>query len=228
MSRQGQEEAARRTARLFRRAKVMDMEALVRASRGRSRRSLFRDLARLGYFSSYTHTGRFYTLADIPEFDEYGLWRYEAIGFSQRGTLRATVAWRVGEAEAGSTHAELQALLRLQVHNTLLGLVRAGAIRREQVPGIYLYISSDEERATQQLDARRQQVAEAARSPRLPPVEVVLLVLVEVLHASDGLPSAPVVAARLAARGEGVAPEDVDRVYSHFGLEPGKKTAEPR
>ncbi len=202
----------------------MDMQALLGASQGRSRRSLFRDLARLGYFSSYTHAGRFYTLADIPEFDEYGLWRYEAIGFSQRGTLRATVAWRVEEAEAGSTHAELQALLRLQVHNTLLALVRAGAIRREQVAGIYLYVSSDEERATPQLDARRKQ---AARPPRLPPVEAVLLVLVEALHASEGLPAAPVVAARLAARGEGIAPEEVERVYSHFGLEAGKKTAEP-
>jgi hypothetical protein len=205
----------------------MDMQALLGASLGRSRRSLFRDLAQLGYFSSYTHAGRFYTLVDIPVFDQYGLWRYEAIGFSQRGTLRDTLAWRVEQAEAGSTHAELQALLRLQVHNTLLGLVRAGVIRREQVAGIYLYVSSHDERATPQLDARRKLVAEAERPPRLPPVEVVLLVLVEALHASEGLPAAPVVAARLAARREGIAPEDVERVYSHFGLEPGKKTAQP-
>ena len=224
----GQEDVAKQTAQLFRRTKVMDIQALRQASQGRSRRSLFRDLVRLGYFSSYSHAGRYYTLANIPEFDEYGLWRYEAIGFSQRGTLRATVAWRVDEAEAGCTHAELEALLRLEVHNTLLGLVRAGAICREQVAGIYLYVSIDKECAVRQLDVRRKQIVAAERVPKLPPDEIVLLVLVEVLHASEGLPASPIVAARLAARGEEIAPEQVERVYNHFRLEPGKKTAEPR
>lgn len=213
---------------LFRSCPVAQLEALFKTLDTRSRMSVFRRLRDIGYFSSYTHTGRYYTLADLPEFDEYGLWRYQAIGFSQRGTLRATVAWRVGKADAGCTHIELRALLRLQVHNSLLGLVRAGAIRREQVAGTYVYVSADEECAARQLDARRKQVAKAARPPRLPPDEVVLLVLVEVLHASEGLAAPTVVAARLAARGEEIAPEQVERVYDHFGLEAGKKTVEPR
>jgi len=213
---------------LFRRCPVAQLEALFKTLDTRSRMSVFRRLRDIGYFSSYTHTGRYYTLADVPEFDEFGLWRYQAIGFSQRGTLRATVAWRVEEAGAGCTHTELQALLRLQVHNTLLGLVHAGSIRRERVAGTYVYVSADAECAARQLGARRTRVAEAVRPPRLPPEGVVLLVLVEALHASDRLAAPTVVAARLAARGEEIAAEQVERVYDHFGLEPGKKTAEPR
>ena len=54
---------------LFRKTPVMLMSDLERAVRGRSRRSLFRDLTSLGYLSSYTHTGRYYTLGSVPDFD---------------------------------------------------------------------------------------------------------------------------------------------------------------
>lgn len=212
---------------LFRKSPVADLETLLDTLETRSPMSVFRRLRDLGYYSSYTHNGRYYTLVDVPEFDEHGLWRYQAIGFSQRGTLKATVAWCVEEANAGCTHGELRALLRVRVHNTLLGLVRAKKIRRETVAEVYLYLSTDQERAGRQLDARHELLVQTARPPRLPPDEVVLLVLVEALHASEGLPAASVVAARLAARGQGVEPEQVQRVYDQFGLEPGKKTAEP-
>jgi len=69
--------------------------------------SVFRRLREIGYLSSYTHTGSYYTLADIPEFDDFGLWRHQAIGFSRFGTLKATVARRAENADTGCTHAEL-------------------------------------------------------------------------------------------------------------------------
>ena len=52
--------AAKKLARLFKRKKVMDMETIRDATGGRSRRSIFRDLAVLQYLSSYTHVGRYY------------------------------------------------------------------------------------------------------------------------------------------------------------------------
>jgi hypothetical protein len=207
---------------------VADLDVLFDALGTRSRMSVFRRLREVGYLSSYTHTGRYYTLADIPEFDDFGLWRHQGIGFSRFGTLKATIARRVEDADTGCTHAELEALLRVRLYNTLLHLVHAGEVHREVVGGRYVYVSVEDERAGRQLDARRQQAAEAAQLSRLPPDDVVLLVVVEALHASDGLPAAPVVAARLTARGENVTAAQVAQVYEHFGLEPGKKTAAPR
>jgi len=213
---------------LFRKRLVADLGVLFDALDTRSRMSVFRRLREIGYFSSYTHTGRYYTLADIPEFDDFGLWYHQAIGFSRFGTLKATVVQLVEDADAGCTHSELEALLRLRVYNTLLLLVHAGQVHREPVGGTYVYLSIDEERASRQLDARRRQATQAVRPSHLPPDDIVLLVVVEALHASDGLAAAPVVAARLAARGKDVAAAQVEQVYEHFGLEPGKKTAAPR
>ncbi len=210
---------------IFRKRPVADLEVLFAALDTRSRMSVFRRLREIGYFTSYTHTGRYYTLADIPEFDAYDLWRYETIGFSRYGTLKATLAHRVESEEAGCTHGELEALLRLRVYNSLLLLVRAGKVRRKAIGGTYVYVSIDEERAVKQLDARLQQEVQAIRPSRLPSEEVVQLVLVEALHASARLPAPSVVAARLTVRGENVSGEQVKRVYEHFGLEAGKKTA---
>ncbi len=226
-------EASRQALRgLFSRRPVAKLETLFRVLDTNSRMSVFRRLQDLGYHSSYTHTGRYYTLTGIPEFDEHGLWRHEAIGFSRFGTLKATVVHHVEQAVAGCTHEELEALLRVRVFGTLHRLIGAGETRREKIGGIYVYVSAGEERARKQLDARQQQIGlrqtdRAAHRSSLPPDDVVLLVLVEVVHASEGLPAAPVVASRLEVRGEAVTVEQVDRIYAEFQLVPGKKTVEP-
>jgi len=88
--------------RLFRQFPVMDMVNMEGKRPGRSRRSLYRDLSEIGYLSSYTHAGRYYTLTDIPDFDDAGLWWHQGVGFSKAGTLKSTVALLGG---GGGPHA---------------------------------------------------------------------------------------------------------------------------
>jgi hypothetical protein len=46
-----------------------------------ARMTVFRALCRLEYLSSYSHRGQFYTLWQIPEFDELGLWSFRSVRF---------------------------------------------------------------------------------------------------------------------------------------------------
>ena len=140
--------------RLFNRFPVADLDTLTRTLDTKSRMSIFRRLRDLGYFSSYTHAGRFYTLAYVPQFDEYGLWMRQGIGFSKQGTLKATVQKLVETAPSGFTHIELNHLLRVKVHNTLLSLVREGQIRREYIEQAYLYTSTEPGEAADQISQR--------------------------------------------------------------------------
>jgi hypothetical protein len=41
-----------------------------------------RFLGEVGYFSSFTHNGKWYTLRSSPHFDQDGLWFHDVIGFS--------------------------------------------------------------------------------------------------------------------------------------------------
>ena len=207
-------------AELFRKKPVLEMRAIERAAGARSRRSLFRDLDALGYLSSYTHTGRFYTLKSIPDFDSDGLWRYEGIGFSRDGTLKATVRRLVESAEAGHTQRELQLRLGTRVHNPLLALVEHRRLRREAVAAEYVYLAAARARAAKQLERRRAAAASAGQTP-IPSLEVE--VLAEVIHGARlPPPDAATLAARLSARGVRASPAEVGAVLERHGL---KKTA---
>ena len=76
---------------LFRDVHAMDLATIRAGLAGRAVRSVYRDLAQVGYMSSFTDRGRFYTLASIPDFDEDGLWFHGGVGFSRVGTLKDTV-----------------------------------------------------------------------------------------------------------------------------------------
>src|SRR5208282_2525717 len=52
--------------------------------------TVFRKLKPLGYLTSYSHRGRYYTLLEIARFDEHGLWSQADVWFSRFGTLLAT------------------------------------------------------------------------------------------------------------------------------------------
>jgi len=221
------DEAKQRLQTLARRVPVVDMEALYGALGTRSRMTVFRRLRETGYRTSYTHAGRYYTLEAIPIFDDQGLWFHRDIGFSRAGTLKLTTAEQVEQAPDGRTHDELQGLLRVRVHNTLLGLVREGRIGRERVGRVYLYVSADPERAAQQVTERRELSALMAEMLRVPTDEEVVEVLAEALRAAPAIPVPEQVAHRLVARGVRLEPHHVQMVYEEHGLVPGKKTARP-
>ena len=74
--------------------------------------TVFRKLRELDYCTSYSHRGRFYTLRELAEFDENGLWWIRSVGFSSRGTLVATAEGLVNASEAGYAVEELDAIVR--------------------------------------------------------------------------------------------------------------------
>jgi len=210
--------------KLVRRQWVVELEALFDLLGTRSRMTVFRRLKEVGYRSSFTHAGRYYTLADLPDFDALGLWFYRDIGFSRAGTLKQTVPVHVEEAPDGRTHAELERVLHVRVHNTLLDLIRKGRIGRQRFAGVQLYVSADSARASEQM-ARRAEVAKlVAEVVRVLSTEETVEVLVEALRAAPTVPPAPLVAARLAARGIRIEARHVQQAYETYGLEPRKKT----
>lgn len=220
-------ESVQRVVRLLKRRKVADMKTLRDALGGRSRRSVFRDLEAIGYLTSYSHTGRYYTLEDIPQFDELGLWFYRDIGFSRAGTLKQTVAEQVEKTPEGRTHDELQSLLRVRVHNSLLDLVRQRRIGREKFGSVYLYVSVDPERAARQTAERHELRTIFAEVFRVASDEEVVEILVEALSAAPTIPSADEVSRRLRARGFRLEPHHVEQVYEEHRLMAEKKTAQP-
>lgn len=212
----------------FRGQPVGDLEALFTVLTTHSRMSVFRRLSDAGYFSSYSHAGRYYTLADIPQFDRDGLWHCQGVGFSRYGSLKSTVEHLVKESEAGRTHSELHVRLQVRVHNTLLELVRGRRIGREPFDRQYLYVSAEPARARSQTALRRQQPERIATAHV--PSPIVIAVLLELIQGARVQADAERVAARLAARGLAVTVEQVEAVLTSYALKhtPGSRSRRSR
>lgn len=209
-------EIGKKLVLLFERYRVMDIETVRRNLQGRSRRSVFRDLKRAGYCTSYSHAGKFHTLKNIPEFDSEGLWRYGNVCFSRFGTLRNTTAEMIKRSEAGRTHGELKGRLGVRLHNTLLDLVRSRKIVREETGRLYVYLSADPQRAAVQLRRRRSMDAFASR--RLPPLSTRIEVFAEIIRTGASPIDSASIASGLAQRGIMATVGQIECMIKHYDI----------
>ena len=212
--------------RLFKRFSVVDIKTLSKTLKTTSRMSTFRRLSEIGYLSSYTNTGRYYTLSHIPEFDNYGLWFHEGIGFSRFGTLKKTIVEIVEESATGLTQLELSHILRVRVHNTLLNLVRAKRVGRERFDKVYLYVDADPEKAAAQVTKRTERQSAQFTPDASIPDTTVIEVLLETIHTAKIRIDPVLIANRLMIRGICVTVKQVEQLFTQFGISSGKKIAE--
>lgn len=91
--------------------------------------------------TSYNHNGKYYTLPQIPQFNKYGLWRYEDVSFSKHGNLKKTIIHLVTVSEAGLSGKQLGELLGLTPQSFLHHFRECPGICREKYGGVYIYFS---------------------------------------------------------------------------------------
>ena len=210
---------------LFRRKHIVLLAELRKALQTHSRTTIFRVLSGVGYLTSYSHAGRFYTLKDIPKFNDLGIWFWRDVGFSAHGTLRATAVSLVEQAPAGQTHEELQEQLRLRLHDTLRDLVEAKALARRLWEDVYVYLNASRGEAAAQWAGRQTLVRHPAEPKPVLPLDParVIDILVDVIHHPKD--DAKATAQRLAARGLAVSSEQIEAIFANYGV---KKTVRPR
>jgi hypothetical protein len=122
---------------------VLDLDAIKNALKTGSTMTAFRKLKQLSYLSSYSHRGKFYTLREIADFNDKGLWLRQSIGFSRYGNLIETTKAFVDISEIGYGVNELNDELQVQTQEALLHLFREGHIYREKISGVFIYLSID-------------------------------------------------------------------------------------
>ena len=167
-----------------------------------SRRTAFRKLKDLHARTSYSQRGGYYTLDELADFDEHGLWAFAGVRFSRAGTLVATAEAFVNHAEAGHFVDELDNRLGVGTQDALRKLVGDSRLTRHKLAGQFLYCATDHAQETHQLRARRLLMATPGLGRPLPDADVMPeeLRAAIVLFASllDGAPAAAVRRTRIA------------------------------
>ena len=134
---------------LFRRQTIAPLPEVMAALGTRARRTAFRKLKELSYRTSYSHRGGYYTLDELINYDEHGLWSFHDVRFSVAGTLLATTAALVSAAPAGQFNEELDNRLQVGTQDALRKLVQERKLTRQKLAGQFLYCAADRSRKAQ-------------------------------------------------------------------------------
>lgn len=135
-------------------------------------------LSSVGYYSSFTHNGKWYTLDSIPKFNRDGLWFHQDIGFSQAGSLTKSLIAITTKSPAGLTAEKLGEKLHCRCHSVLVGLLRRKKLQRRKIGRSFIYIAADPDIAARQHKAISLQNTETQKLP----AEIALQVLVEFIR----------------------------------------------
>ena len=185
----------------------------------RARSTLFKDLQSVSTIASYTHAGKYHALTSTSKFNTNGIWFHEEIGFSQFGTLKATVMHLVKFSNIGCTHKELNDQLKITTHNTLKDLVASDKISRRKMPNnLYVYLHRDNEKSTQQYNTRLSINTESIKYLSPPSQWVTIEILAEIIRAHNIDVEVEAVLERLSKRGIDINKATVENVFSYYQI----------
>ncbi len=206
--------------RRFRSSRVMTISELA-AGLSCSQRSAQRYLGRWGSIRSYNHNGRYFTLPEIPEFDQFGIWRYTGIGFSRHGNLRETVIHLIESSTGGMTAAELGQVMDVNPHSFMSQFRRDSRLQRDKCGGRLVYFCARSEVCDAQ---RRVRLASEARGPsRLPSETQAVTILVCLVKNQDA--TIAELEREVAKHHRGIDRQMIERLLEHHGLTKKKPQA---
>jgi hypothetical protein len=211
---------AQRISTLFLQQPCWKIEPLA-AELSYSTPSVRRFLAKVGYFSSFTHNGGWYTLRSIPRFDSDGLWFHRDVGFSRTGSLTRTLVDLATRSAAGLSAEQLGAKLQCRCHSVLVQLCRQGKLQRQKIGHSHLYFAIDPAIA-----AAQRLIVEGRSQIRLP-AEIEVLILVEFIRNPDaGFEQLAKAISRKSGISVGVA--QIERIFDLHGLKKTIRTVQPK
>jgi DNA-binding CsgD family transcriptional regulator len=177
-------------------------------------------------YTSYNNNGRFYTLPDIPTFDQDGLWKFKGAFFSKQGNLTQTIIHLVKKSESGLTASEIAK--RLGLSNPLRSLITylktIPGLHREKPGeyGSYVYFSAEKSIYSSQKQRRESQIKEKDIHGQLPSESDSIAVLVDIIkHPRTTIKKC---AGRLKKNGIMIKPESIRNLLQYHGIVIEKKT----
>lgn len=198
----------------FKKRKVMVIDEITEIL-GCSVPTVRRRLKQWHTYTSHNYNGRYYTLPDIPRFDENGLWKYREILFCKHGNLRQALIHLIIHSPAGLTTREAEGILQVSMGSFMPCFRNIPQVRREKPAGQFVYFSFDEQTFIQQKEKRLKDI-ERVRLIRPPTDAEAVIILVERIKYPHL--SVEQLSMRLNKRGLKIRPEVIRNLFEHHGI----------
>jgi hypothetical protein len=93
-------------------------------------------------YTSINKNGRYYTLPQIPVFDENGLWKYQTVLFSKYGNLKQTIIELIRRSQAGLSAVDIAKIIEIRSSSSIFSQIKnVAGIKREKHEGRFIYFS---------------------------------------------------------------------------------------
>ncbi len=122
--------------------KTMSMAELKDTLGSQCRMTVLRKLRELDYITSYSHSGKYYSLERIARYNQHGIWSFQSAMFSKVKSLKKTIEFQINNSKKGFSASELHKILKVKVEDVLLELVKNNTITRKKMYGLYIYYST--------------------------------------------------------------------------------------
>lgn len=184
-------------------------------------RTLQRKIKNSKLLASYNKNSKFYTLPTLALFNEYGIWQYQGVLFSQHGDLYQTLVSLVDQSRSGYTSSELMQVVHVKTDDALRVLVKQKRLQRQKDSIYYVYYSIDQQRFETQKNTRLFNFSQVAARQYLPKDKnIIIAVLVEIIH-KDTL-SAENLLTGLNQRHIEATEQQIHGIISHYDLKKKK------
>jgi hypothetical protein len=169
--------ASELTRKIIRKEKIFTLSRLV-ALMECSPRTAQTKLSIWQTYTSYNKNGKYYTLPEVPAFDDNGIWLFRQVAFSCHGNLKKTVVHLSASSPAGLTGRQLGDILGMSPQSFLHHFRNCPGIRREKHDGVYTYFSDDDSVYERQIRQRRKLRSQASVYPLSDSEAILVLVAI--------------------------------------------------
>ncbi len=175
----------KKVLKAFGRQKIMTIDQLMHLLQC-SAITARRRLKKWNTYTSINKNGRYYTLPQIPEFNENGIWECQSVFFSRHGNLKQTIIWLVRQSHTGLSAAEIGKIVSLAPSSSFFTQIRtATGITREKYQGRYVYFFDSPESVLRQ--KRKRALRRSGDFESLTYTEAVVLLVELVKHPDIGI-----------------------------------------
>lgn len=173
-----------------------------------------------GYLTSYNFNAKYYTLADIPEFDQYGLWTFKNVRFSKYGSLTNTITQLIANSPKGMQIDEIEKILSVNVAPIVTKLFQKKSINREKIGAALFYFNHSNHQMQKQLEKRQDEIREKI-SILLPEPERIIAVLVDLIL--NPRSQTFEIYQRLSTKGINISQDEINAIFIYYNLKKKKR-----
>lgn len=198
-----------------------------------SHMTVVRAFEKYEYYSSINHNSSYYTLKDIPKFNNYGLWFFKGVGFSRHKNINQSIIFIIDSSQCGYSEKEISKILQTKTGNILSRLVSQKHLSKIQKGRSVVYVSTKAGRNEKQViiinrdkENEKTKVGDYNFSHALFPEDIEAGTVIATLVRLIEKPNSSVASLSLVLQGKGlkVTANEIREIISFYGLE--KKTAQ--